>query len=175
MKIVLAVLALTGLAHAAPRVLDLARVLGGYERTASADDIRALGPEADRLLIDHAEASGQTRVQRQRAIVALRFTPTARARAYAQSLLQASIGAGDGPSVVDAAAAITALSAYPDTLPLLLPHLSHRAAEVRQSVAAAIGVLRAREAVGSIQLRLSIESDAGVRVVLGKVLRALRD
>jgi hypothetical protein len=173
MKIVILLLAIAGTAAAQPR--DLARVLGGYERTASADDIRALGPDADRLLIEHAEASGQTRVQRQRAIVALRFVPTARARGYAQSLLAASAAATEGPQAIDAASAITALSAYPDALPLILPQLSHKLAEVRHAAAAALGVLRARDAIGPIQLRLSIESDPGVRLVLGRVLRSLQN
>ena len=173
MRVLILLCAIAGTAAAEPR--DLTRVLGGYERTANADDIRALGPDADRLLIEHAEASGQTRVQRQRAIVALRFVPTARARSYAQWLLQASAGATEGPQAIDAASAITALSAHADALPLILPQLSHKLAEVRHAAAAAIGVLRAREAAGPIQLRLSIESDAGVRLVLGRVLRSLQN
>lgn len=175
MRTLLLMLALTATATAAPRLVDLARVLGGYERTANADDIRALGPEADRMLIDHAEAPNQTRIQRQRAIVALRFVPTSRARSYALALLSASASAEDGPQAIDAASAITALSVYPDALTVILPHLAHASAEVRHSAAAALGVMRARESIGPLQTRLSIERDPGVRLVLQRSLKQLRD
>jgi hypothetical protein len=164
---------LSAAASAAERAPDLARVLGGYERTASAADIRALGPQADRLLIAHAEAPGQTLVQRQRAIVSLRFVPTAYTRSYALALLRVSTAA-DGPQALDAASAITALSAFPDTLSAIVPQLAHLSADARQAAAAALGVMRASEALGSLGARLSVESDPGVRLVLRQVVKQLQ-
>jgi len=160
-------------ARARERSLALSRALGGYERTAGADDIRALGPDADQQLIDWAEAPATSRLQRQRAIAALRFVPSVRAHAYARAVLERAAAAVEGPDALDAVAALMALSPYVDALPAVLPQLAHPCADVRHAAAATLGALGSRDALGPLQARLSIERDPTVLSALRHALTRL--
>jgi hypothetical protein len=82
--------------------------------------------------------------------------------------------ATEGVAVLDAAAAVVALTPYAQELmPQLLPYLSHASADIRQSVAATFAVARVRDASGPLRARLAVERDDSVRATTVRSLKLL--
>jgi hypothetical protein len=158
-------------ASGAPSDPAIARALGGYERAPTADGVKQLGPDADRVLISVASDARTSRVRRMRAIYALRFVPSAEALTFLRAVLDEKRGAVEGADVLDLAAALGALSAHgPEVAGELLPFLTHRSADVRQAAAAALAHTQAPEAPAALRARLVAERDPGVRAALSRLL-----
>jgi hypothetical protein len=156
---------------APPTAID--RVLGGVEHAASADEVRALGPDADQLLMAVAGDGEAEPLRRWRAILALQHVPSAAARAFLLALVQRRAEA-TGSEVLELAAALAALAPYgPEAAGAVLPFIAHRSADVRQSAAATLALTGAPAAAGALQLRLAVERDPGVRRTLARALHAL--
>jgi hypothetical protein len=161
-------------AQAAPSQRELDRVLAGIERAPTAEEIRRFQPGADAALITYAGTPGVSRVRRMRAIGALRFVPSANARAFLDQLLADEGKARAGAEVLDVAAALAALVPYGrPVLGVELGYLTHPSADVRQAAATSLGQLRQPDARGAVQARLTIEKDAGVRTALERALAEL--
>jgi hypothetical protein len=142
-------------------------LLRDLERAPTAGEVRQLGPDADRVLIAAARDPAVSRLVRLRAVSALTFAPTVRARAFLLDLLAAAAAAREGADVLDVAAALGALAAHgPSTLPVLLPYLAHASADVRQSAAYAIAASGATQGRASLTARLRVEREPGVQVAL---------
>jgi hypothetical protein len=150
------------------------RVLGGYERAATAEDVKRLGADADRQLIDVAGDARTTRLRRTRAIAALRFVPSAAAHAFLRAVVLENKRAAGGADVLDLAAAIYSLSPYgAEETPLVLSLVAHASADVRQSAAAALAAIADPSAAPPLRARLAVERDAGVRFTLERSLKSL--
>jgi hypothetical protein len=164
-------------AAAAPSREELDRVLGGVEHAATAEEVRALGPSADQILIAVASDETASRWGRRRAVLALRYAPSAAAQAFLLELLRARAGAPqDGEAdLLELAAALAALAPYGRAAAgTILPFVAHRSADVRQNAAAALALTGAPEADGALAARFAVERDPGVRRVVARSLRALR-
>jgi HEAT repeat protein len=170
---VLAMLLLCGTALAAPEPTMMDRVLGGYERAATAEDVKRLGADADRQLIDVAVDARTTRLRRTRAIAALRFVPSTAAHAFLRAVVLENKRATAGADVLDLAAAIYSLSPYTEETSLVLSFVAHGSADVRQSAAAALAAIADPAAAGPLRARLAVERDAGVRLTLQHALKSL--
>jgi hypothetical protein len=153
MKVLLLLLTLT---------TPIEHILAGVEHTPTADEVKRLGADADQQLIDYAESPRATPIRRMRAILALRFVPSATARAYLSALLARQ------PGALDTAAALSALTPYGrDVLAQVQPYLVHPAADVRHAAVAAMTQLGA---LAPLRARLAVEKDPGVHA---EILRAL--
>jgi hypothetical protein len=163
-------------AQAAPTRAQLERVLGGIEHAPTADEVKALGPDAATALIAYAGDAKASRLRRSRAIFALKFAPSSAAREFLHQLLHERAKAEEGVDALDLAAALGALQPYGQPeLALVLPLLGHGAADVRHAAAVMLGELRAVEASSALSARLAVERDPGVRQGLYEALRRLRE
>jgi hypothetical protein len=153
MKILLLLLTLT---------TPIDKILAGIEHVPTADEVKRLGPDADQQLIDYAESPRATPIRRLRAILSLRFVPSATARAYLTDLLARK------PGALDTAAALSALTPYGrDALAQVQPYLTHAAADVRHAAVAAMAQLGEP---APLRARLAVEKDPGVRAEILKAL-----
>jgi hypothetical protein len=173
-KALLALLLASGVAAAAPTARDLDRALGGFERGPALEDVRRLGPRADEVLIAVASDARTSPLRRVRAIAALRFVPSAAARAFLIALVRDEGSRDRGLAVVEVAAALGALAPYEPEL--VLPYLAHPSADVRQSAAAALASgpsARTQLVQQALQARAAVERDRGVRALLDRHLADL--
>ncbi|HZS36788.1 MAG TPA: HEAT repeat domain-containing protein [Polyangia bacterium] len=172
--LVIASLVFSTVAWGAPSAAELDRVLGGYEHAATADEVKRLGAGADQILIGVAEDARSTAIRRTRAIAALRFVPSAAAHAYLRALILEQGRAPAPADVLDVAAALGALAPYGRAeLPLVQRYLGHASAELRQSAAAALGLIADAGALPSLRARLAVERDPAIRTVLSHSIKTI--
>ncbi len=125
----------------------LEKLVGSRERAVTADDVRALGGNAGRLLIGVASDTHASRFRRARAILALRFAPSGEARDFLRAVIADKTGAVEGADVLDLASAVTALQPYGrEVLGDVMPLVTHASADVRQAAVTTLGTLHAPEA-----------------------------
>lgn len=168
MKPLLLVALLCAPALAAP----IDRALGGREHAVSAEDVRALGPHADRVLIGVASDARVSRLRRARALLALRFAPSDESREFLRAVIADKRACVEGADVLDLSAAITSLSPYGrEVLADVLPFAAHASADVRHATVVVLGAMQAPEAQSALRARLFVERDPGVRDAAARALK----
>ena len=165
---------LAGTAAAAPTARELSRLLGGYEKIATAEQLKELGPGTDRALIAFVNDARWPASQRLHALLALRLLPSVAAHDFLREFVEARRSAREGAQVVELAAALSALTPYADEAPLLLSFVAHPAAKARQAAASSLGAMQAHDALPVLQARLAAERDDSVRAALARAVQALR-
>jgi HEAT repeat protein len=167
MKPLVLLLLISGAAWAAP----VDKVLMMREHVVTAEEVRALGPRADRLLIGVASDARSSRLRRARALLALRHVPSEEAREFLRAVIADKREAVEGADVLDLAAALTSLSPYGrEVLTDLLAFVAHRSADVRHAAISALGAVHEPEAESAIRARLYVERDPGVRDAAARAL-----
>jgi hypothetical protein len=138
------------------------KILGAREHVITAEEIRALGEHADRILIGVASDAKSSHYKRTRAIIALRHAPSLETRDFLRDVLLRD-------DVLDLAAAIGSLQPYGDEIYAdVLPFLTHANAGVRH--AAVLTLAPIHEAESALRTRLYLERDPAVRDAIGKIL-----
>jgi HEAT repeat protein len=170
--LLLVALLLPSLAAAAPSDPELDRFFSGYERVITAEEVQALGPDADQAIIRYDGSSRFSRLRRMRAVAALVHLPGERARLFLLDYVAERRDARSGPEVVELSAAVGALAPYPSALATLLPYLEHASPDVRTAAAAALARIPDVRARNAIVARRFSERDPAVRAALGRALTA---
>jgi hypothetical protein len=168
MKRLVLLLLFSAAAWAAP----VDRLLGGREHVITAEEVRALGQNAGRILMGVFSDAHQSRLRRARALLALRFVPSDEVREFLRTVVHDRREAVEGADALDLAYAISALSPYGrDVLAELLPFLAHRSSDVRSAAVSTLGASGAPEAESALRARLYVERDPGVRAAAARALK----
>ena len=154
------------------RVLEL---LGGFERTASDDQLISLGPGADRALIALAQDRSSSRFTRRRALAALGALRSIATRDFLRARLRELAGSTEMADRLDLATCVRALARIgDDALTDLVPLLAHAHPFVRLTVVEALAGRVDARVEELLAQRSAIEEDATVRDAIARAIGAGR-
>jgi HEAT repeat protein len=166
--ILLFALALATPAYAAdnPSKAELLQALGGYEESASADSLKALGSDVPAVLREIASDTTLTHTQRARAIHALGWFPDASTREFL--VMQAH-----GTDTLFVRKAVYALAnGWGDgAIDELVLALANHDVQIRMAAAYALGNVGTESAKLALGARLPLESDPTVKTTIEKAMR----
>lgn len=151
--------------------------LRAHEVAASAADWRALGDGVDAVLVAVAADARADLLMRARALSALGFFPTPRARRHLESVIDANGRAADRDArlLVRKAAMALGWMGGPTAPARIGPLLENDDAEVRLDAAIALGLTRLKSAADILRKRVDSEPAANVRAQIGRQIRIIDD
>jgi hypothetical protein len=144
-------------------------LLSGYEFFPKREELEAVTPHAQQVLVAIAEDQGALPSLRLRAIDALGFFPQGEPAAlYFEQVLHR----GQGEDVFLRHAMTASLQAFgQQALPWVQPYLEHADLQMRLSAVHAVGRFGGVEGVQILRARQVVERDAFVKKQLGKFVR----
>lgn len=156
----------------APTAQQVRELLSGYEYVPSGEDLRALGPDTLRVLIELYAAPDAPPWVRLRAIAAVGHYPEPATRTF---LLAVARAEGQSDLLVREAVLALGRAFGEHAIADVRPFLSHREPVVREAAGMALGRIATPRAVDLLRARIVAERDPGVRRALDRSLtHALR-
>jgi hypothetical protein len=163
--------ATAGAADQGSKVDQVVALLSGYEYEASKADFDAVGPEAPAVLMQVASDAGLVKIIRARALLALRYYPGEKTKAFILGVVSAQ---GQDEMLVRKGLHALAAGFGKNALDDLAPFLEHENPDVREAAARAVGGIACKKALKLLTRRLAVEKNAMVLTVLKEQIAGLK-
>lgn len=150
------------------RVLEL---LQGYEFEPGQSEWDEIGPEAAPVLMDIASDSQQVKILRARALLALKFFPVAKVRAFMVELISME---GQDEMLVRKGLYALASAFGKNSLDDIAPFLGHENPDVREAAARAVGKVLSWKSLKILKARAKVEENEMVLDVLKAQIKNLK-